>query len=181
MSTIEEDELKELKRRALRPDGALCQNCRWFEFDKYRKYEGRFDPSLVYSDATGECRRHAPRPISSLVREIGDLIGRIAWTIEEIANIKHDEHTDYALEMAGIYETRSWPVVDVNDWCGEFSKKVVSEQLERREAPEVSGCHPPLQQPVADRGVQVTQYAAAVQAPRQSSPDGEGPPSREST
>ena len=110
--------LKEIDAvRARRPNGyaTRCERCRFWEADKHIK-------GLADEDQEGECHRHGPRipHHSQLVA-----LGMIAWAVEELANIEHDEDFDYRFDLAEtpIYD---WPRICAHDWCGEFQERVGS-------------------------------------------------------
>jgi hypothetical protein len=91
----------------------FCARCKFWEFISRR-----------YGDAVGECRRHAPRPIQSVLVETAHKAGLAAWAIEEHAGIEHDDKGDYLSESAASFDVHEWPRTWAEAWCGEFEPAV---------------------------------------------------------
>jgi hypothetical protein len=100
--------------RKRRPSGwaQRCELCRFWEADRVKE-------GFESEDQEGECHRHAPHIVH---HHSAEALGRIAWAVEETANIKHDKYFDYAFE--GVKSTYyDWPRTTAQDWCGDFLER----------------------------------------------------------
>ena len=88
----------------------ICGRCRFWEF-----------VCKTADDlAWGECRRRAPQPTQFLLSIIAKNTGATRWAVEESATIEHDDNDDYLVETTEQYEVNEWPLVQCDEWCGEF-------------------------------------------------------------
>ena len=102
-------------KRARRPNGyaTRCERCRFWEADKY-------DDAFADEDQTGECHRYAPQIPH---HHVAEALGKIAWAIEELANVEHAEDFDYSYETVQ-FPYSDWPRTSANFWCGEFQERL---------------------------------------------------------
>jgi hypothetical protein len=108
---------------AARYGGFKCPDCIYWYPDNWRVEKAVLNDEDLYDRTPrGQCRRRAPVPQPLIAVLTGQLAGSIAWATEAAANIPHAEEewgTDYHLEGSDVYETDTWPLTTVNDWCGE--------------------------------------------------------------
>ena len=118
-----EDYLKDVRakiaaERARRPKGwaQRCERCWFWQHD-----DGLDSDSSYDEDRAGECHRNAPQIVH---HHMAEGIGLIAWAVETLAKIEHNEFFDYSFETV---ETRwaDWPRMAGHDWCGEFLERGV--------------------------------------------------------
>ena len=112
LRTLEQIEADIAAQRARRPKGwaQRCGRCRYWEYDDD---DGREESE----DSVGECHRYAPRIVH---HHTAQALGLIAWAVEAIANIEHEEHFDYNYESKD-GEWMEWPIVSAHEWCGDFA------------------------------------------------------------
>ena len=134
---------------AARYGGFRCSECIHWYLESWRG-----EKELLDKDegpyVRGECRRKAPVPLQSIVNAAAQLAGLIAWAVETIANIEHDdsEHgglTDYDLETADQFHVYEWPMTEAGDWCGEGKpgrKAMSPENIASLEAMYAEACPP---------------------------------------
>ena len=89
-----------------------CDNCRF----AYRTVSNKM-----------ECHRRAPEPYTAWLFRLGEIVRDIAWNYRIINNIKTDEKdlvdreiTDDVTEGP---DYACWPVVERDDWCGEYAAR----------------------------------------------------------
>jgi hypothetical protein len=92
-----------------------CDRCKYWEAGSGKHWE-----ELHPDDRQGECHRYAPRVIPAAVSDIGRLVGRATWAVEEQANIKHDANCVLRASFAQIIDIFDWPLTDGCMWCGDF-------------------------------------------------------------
>ena len=101
---------------------ARCAQCRFWEARGKDEFGKR----------RGECRRHAPRPSQSQMHDLLQFAGAIAWAIEEMANIEHDQiDKNYCADGSDQHDLYEWPRTLNYDWCGEFEPGKCSTWKER--------------------------------------------------
>ena len=107
--------------RARRPNGyaTRCELCAFWEVDWPTDPEKQDD-----EDAEGECKRYAPRtPHRHSVRALG----LIAWAVEQLANVRHQDHFDYLFESEES-PRHNGALTYAHDWCGEFQARSTQEE-----------------------------------------------------
>jgi hypothetical protein len=85
-----------------RPGGerTRCRNCIYWEVaDVDALIDLIEEGDSIFSYVMGECRRHASRPMQSIVRR---------------------DYFEYLTEGVDEYDVHNWPQTDANEWCGEF-------------------------------------------------------------
>jgi hypothetical protein len=109
-------------QRARRPNGyaTRCELCAFWEVGTWDNPEDRNE------DTEGECHRHAPRIPHAYSAKA---LGLIAWSIEELANVEHENDFDYAFESQES-PFHDWPRMCAHDWCGDFQKSTHEEKAE---------------------------------------------------
>ena len=101
-------------QRARRPGGyaTRCERCRFWEVqDRLKEYDDE--------DQEGECRRYAPRIPDYHSCEA---LGLIAWAVEEMANVTHNEFFDYGYGNVPTAHF-NWARTAAHEWCGEFKER----------------------------------------------------------
>ena len=115
MAAIDELDLDEVE---------ICARCRFWQFDHRPKH----------NFAVGECRRHAPIPMSYVMTMIASFTGETGWAVNTMANVemdpKEEETLDRGAEGTEQFEVHQWPIVQANDWCGDFDKRTTKVQLD---------------------------------------------------
>jgi hypothetical protein len=126
---LEETQKEEKLRRPLGAE-MQCQNCIFWSLEEWRQEKKLANPAGDHSGVWGECRRHAPRPSDENISKLGDLIGSIAWAVEETAGIEHNKHSPYEFESGEYGEVWFWPKTQPYSWCGEFKsgRKAMSQE-----------------------------------------------------
>jgi hypothetical protein len=127
---------KEEKTR--RPLGAemQCRNCIFWSLEEWKEEKKLMNSTDDQADIWGECRRHAPRPPDETITKLGDLLGSIAWAVEETAGIEHSKYSPYDFEAGRYSEVWFWPKTQPYSWCGEFKpgrKAMNQENIDRFE------------------------------------------------
>jgi hypothetical protein len=113
--------LKEIDaKRAQRPGGfaTRCGRCIYWEIEK-REQCSNSHPE----DWMGECHRHAPLPVQYLDHLVSELIGSIAWAVEERVGIEHSKYTFYRPSEVENAPHAQWAMTAAYKWCGDFSER----------------------------------------------------------
>ena len=90
-----------------------CETCSYFEHSYGKETED------------GYCRRHAPQPVNTEF-SIAAGIALLTWwyvrdhSDEETANKELDA---FSLKTDADPELSYWPLVSVDDWCGDYEKR----------------------------------------------------------
>jgi hypothetical protein len=85
---------------------AACKDCKFYDADE------------------GWCRRRAPIQRTPHEFNIPSFLQAIAVAQLTIAKLNIDEFDDdLKKETTEHYEPKPWPVVDEDDWCGEFEQQ----------------------------------------------------------
>lgn len=96
------------------PKSTNCGNCRFAVYSSHMAFTAR------------ECRRRAPSTFNAFQYRIADLLRDIAWTQRQVNLIETDEEDKFdpvAEEVTEANMYAVWPMVETDDWCGEWERK----------------------------------------------------------
>jgi hypothetical protein len=116
-------------QQSQRPLGAemRCTNCVYWEPWIFKSKEQHAD------DVEGECHRRAPVAQHFGVGCIGNTIGSMTWAVEELANVEHDDDTDYEFGIDTMHWAE-WPRTHGHEWCGDFLRRTQPLQVAEDQA-----------------------------------------------
>jgi hypothetical protein len=116
----EEIEAKFDAERAARPGGfaTRCGRCLYWQIEFLER-----DSEDHPEDWQGECHRRAPTSSQWFFSLTAELIGKIAWAIEEQQRIEHERFTEYVPGEAAGAQRALFPVTSAHNWCGEFVER----------------------------------------------------------
>jgi hypothetical protein len=85
-----------------------CENCRFYK-----------PPQTGIPEAL--CRRRAPTPYDFLKYYELELLREIAWSIHALAQLPQpSEFDDLNIEATEAASMTTWPIVEPDEWCGEW-------------------------------------------------------------